>query len=344
MKAQNTLVRLGLIGGSNQGREHLRAAASAHQAEIVAVYDHSANVRMDLLSEYPTLSIYESVAEMVSKEPLDGLVLALPHHAYAEVLAEIAPSGLPMLKEKPLGRNLAEARAFLRAAENGGGHIVTAVQRRSHLTYQRLAEFVRSESLQISAINAVLHLGFNPRTPPSAWRGDPDKAGGGALLDSGYHMVDLVHALVGTINLIHASMWACDVPGCAASLETDAILIGRAGSTWIRIESKVGGVPDATAKSGFSKFEEITLDTNKGMWRANRERITQDGEERFACDRSWLPAMAGQLDRFAEKIRQNSYDSPEIWQQLPAMRVIEEAYARARMHASLVPNNGESQP
>lgn len=335
MKGGNPRVRLGLIGGANQGRDHLRAAANAELAEIVAVCDEAHSVRESLRCEYPTLRLYESIDGMLGNERLDGLILALPHHVYAFVLNEIAHYGLPMLKEKPLGRNLTEARAFLEVVEHGGGRIVTAVQRRAHPTYQRLTQFIRDEPLQINAIRAVLHLGFDPRKSPDSWRGDAGKAGGGALLDSGYHMVDLVHGLVGTMNLIHASMWACDTLGCSATLETDAVLIGRAGSTWIRIESKVGGEPDASRTSGFRKFEEVTLDTNSGVWCADRERVTQNGKERFCCDQSWSLAMAGQLDQFAEKIRDQCYDSNEVWQQLPTMRVIEEAYARARIYAHI---------
>jgi predicted dehydrogenase len=344
MKPRNSRVRLGLIGGAHQGGDHLRAAANAKLAAIVAICDVAQSVRESLRSEYATLPVYEKIAGMVANEQLDGLVLALPHNVYPGVLREIAHFGLPMLKEKPLGRNLAEARAFLQTVEEGGGHIVTAVQRRAHPTYKRLAEFIRDEPLRINSIRAVLHLGFDPRATPREWRGDAGKAGGGALLDSGYHMVDLVHSLVGTMNLMHASMWACDVPGCAATLETDAVLIGRAGPTWIRIESKVGGRPDPSRRSGFGKFEEVTLDTNSGVWRADRERVTQNGEERFCCDQSWLPAMAGQLDEFARRIRSGFYDGTDVWQQLPTMRVIEEAYARARVYAHIHSTNEEFRP
>ena len=319
MTRKNKLVRLGLVGLGKQGQEHFDASKNCKKARIVACCDTSEDKRELFKTSFPDIPCYGDLEDLLRVGELDGLVLALPHHVYSECLDKIKNWGKPVLKEKPLARNLSEAFAFLEPAGGKGGNLRTGIQRRKHPTYARLKEEICHKDIR--ALELVLHLGFDPLKEPLDWRGDQKKVGGGALLDSGYHMIDLAIFLIGSFEVVSANLWLGDKPAGSKMIETDATIIGRSGKTWVRIESKVGGK---------EKKEVVRVATPNEIYRADRESLSVDQNEIFCCSNTWKQAMATQIDAFAEDILEKKLDQPEVWEQLAVMRIIENAYAFAR--------------
>lgn len=316
-------MKFGLIGAGRQGREHLVASTAA---SIVAAVDGDRATAEALHADHPDVRVHGTVAEMAAAEQLDGLVVAVPHHVAPEIWRDLLSTGLPMLKEKPLARSLSEALELLAEAENAGVPVVTAVQRRNHPSYQHLAECLVGQ--RVHAVSATLHLGFDPNELPTGWRGDPVQAGGGALLDSGYHMVDLVQMLVGAVEVVSATLWTPEGPAGPRDIDNAAVVNGRAGSCWVRIESRVGG--ERRSDGGWQKFEEVIVDAEHGRFRADRTGVWRDGQPVFTCDRGWSAGMASQLEQFAGMVRSGRFDTPVVWDQVAAMRVVEKSYAALR--------------
>lgn len=319
-----TRVRLGLVGIGNQGEEYLRAQQYCELAEIVTGFDVS--VRERIRSEYGAIELVGCLEELRSQN-LDGLILALPHDCYSELWSDLLAFRCPMLKEKPLGRNIKEAWHFVNTARENGCAIQTAIQRRQHPSYVCLAEALKGQA--ILEVRAHLHLGFAVGADSSySWRSDRTKAGGGALLDSGYHLVDLVHYLIGQFELINACLWDGDslIQAESEQVESEAILLGRQGSIWVKVESNVSGEKDVNSKTGFKKSEGVEVLTREHFYSANREGVFRDGVCIFECQKDWEKAIATQMDEFSKHIQRNSWNNRLIWEQLPAMQVIEKAY------------------
>jgi len=322
------LIRLGLIGLNNQGKEHLQGALLSKRVQIVALCDRDPETLEKGCAILGDVATYTSHSEFLAHPQLEGIILALPHQVYEDIWDDVVAVGVPLLKEKPLGRTLSEAQSFLSRARANAVPIVTAIQRRMHPTYVNLKECLEGQT--INAVTAMLHLGFDPAKKPDNWRGDPVRAGGGALLDSGYHMIDLVHYLIGSFEVIHANLWVHEAPALSTMLETDATLMGRVGSTWVRVESRVGGRPDPDRKGKFLKQERVEVETCRGIYTASRDAISLNGEEIWTSDRSWDQSMCLQLDHFEDRIQEDSFDDADVWDQVPVMRVIEQAYGFAQ--------------
>ena len=315
-------LRLGVVGANKQGREHLVAAPGVR---VVAACDVSPDVRAALRRDYPDLPCHDSLQEMCATEGLDGLIVAVPHHVVPELWPEILAAGLPVLKEKPLGRTLAEAHQLLGDARRARVPVVTAIQRRNHPSYLYLAE--RLATADVRALSATLHLGFDPTRGSAGWRAERQKAGGGALLDSGYHMVDLAQHLLGPLTFVHANLWCLDRPAGPDDMETDAVLLARAGATWVRIESRLGGRPDPERPGRYRKYERIEVETDVHRYAADRSGVWEDAVQVYACPPDWRDGMALQLETFAARIRDGRFDTALVWDQVAAMRVISRAYA-----------------
>lgn len=90
--------RLGGVAANKQGREHL---VEARGVRVVAACDVSPEVRAALQHDYPGFPCHSTLREMVAAERLDGVIVALPHHAVPAVRPEILAAGLHVLKEWP---------------------------------------------------------------------------------------------------------------------------------------------------------------------------------------------------------------------------------------------------
>lgn len=174
-----------------------------------------------------------------------------------------------------------------------------------------------------------MHLGRSERSPATAspesvgirnWRDERSLSGGGALLGSGYHLVDLVHYMFGSFDLVSASLWSGSAPLGPQQIDDRAWLVGRAQGAWVMMDSWVGGR---------QKSEGVLLRTNAGVWQADRSGVLHDGKRVVQSNQGWQDTMAEQLARFASNTRKDKWDEPAIWDQIPAMRVIDEAYRLA---------------
>ncbi|MDP4559161.1 Gfo/Idh/MocA family oxidoreductase [Halomonas meridiana] len=314
----DTPLRLGIIGLGNQGQEHLIAANNSDAVQFVVGIDPSTKSLYKAQQLQPTLAIAPDTLSLAGYA-LDGLVIALPHHCYAEIWDDVLALGLPILKEKPLARNLAESLQLLSQAQQSGCHVQTAIQRRHHPSYQALQQFISASGELPLEAHAHLHLGFDTSVKNTTWRGDRASAGGGALLDSGYHLIDLLHYLIGPFELVAASLWQDDMPVNEQQIDDQAMLVGRGERCWVMLESCVGK----------QKSEEVVIKTATNIWSANREGLWRNGLLISSHPRGWERAMCSQLDTFAHNIRHGTWDSDMIWDQIPAMRLIDSAYRLA---------------
>ncbi|WP_300439999.1 Gfo/Idh/MocA family oxidoreductase [Zoogloea sp.] len=321
-------LRLALIGLGKQGLEHLNAADLCEDIVFVAGVDPSPETRQRVLESGNGMQVLESL-ESLDPAMLDGLVLALPHHRYTEAWDALLALGLPILKEKPLGRSFDEALSLLDRARAAGCPVQTAIQRRHHPSYRLLKQTLETERIEVREVHAHMHLGFTATTGGvESWRDKRHQAGGGALLDAGYHLVDLLHFMFGPFDLVSASLWRNGQPIGDNEIDERAWLTGRAEKGWIMLDSWLAGQPDPKTGKPI-KSERLILKTSQGIWEANREGIWHDELRVATTDREWHQAMAGQLDGFAAHIRSGRWHDELIWDQLPAMRVIDEAYRLA---------------
>ena len=332
---QHPPVRLAMVGVGPQGQEHLQAAHLATQATFVAAVDPSLSARQRTAERYPALAprVFEHLEELHNL-PLDGLVLALPHHAYQHIWAQLLAFGLPILKEKPLARNLEEAIHFLQAAQQAGCPLQTAIQRRHHPSYRYCQQAIRQRGEQVLEIHAHLHLGFAPagtQADTGTWRNSRNQSGGGTLLDSGYHMVDLLHAMAGPFEWVAYTLHSANTLTPADGIEDRVHLWGRTEQTWVALDSWLHGEPDPGKKSGCKKSEGLSIQTDQNRWFVNRTGVwlNAQAQPEFETATEWSHSMAAQLDEFATRIHTQRWTAPDVWDQLPSMRIISQAYQQA---------------
>lgn len=328
-----------LLGLGNQACEHLEASRGHDEVAIIAGVDLDEDRRNFVQTKYTDLSL-QTFKDLSALQncgiQFDAFILALPHHAYQDIWQSIVNFRKPLLKEKPLGRDYHEAHDFMQQAKNNQCGLMTAIQRRSHPSYQYLAQYILEHKLTVDEIHAHLHLGKGKvddchseklqdvQDNPN-WRDSRSKAGGGALLDAGYHMIDLLIFLIGDFDIISATMWNGQKVDNGRDIEDRSWILARSAQTWIDVDIWVKGHEDG--KGGYQKSEGWLLRCGEQLIKANRHGVWLNDKQLYQTNRDWKTAMQQQLNDFAMRIKTKDWDDDVIWEQLPIQRKIDYAYS-----------------
>lgn len=145
----------------------------------------------------PNARTYPTLRDLLASErPAFVDVTAPPaHHADAVAAAIIARRHV--LVEKPLATTIAQAESLLAASQRAGVALVTA-----HNWHHAPAFRAAREAIAAGAIGRPGRIEFvtrrtEPAGGPGSWRLDASVAGGGILMDHGWHQIYLACSLLG---------------------------------------------------------------------------------------------------------------------------------------------------
>ena len=185
-------VRIGQIGCGRHGRLKLaRALASVGDADLAACADLDEGAALRTAREFGFVRHYQDYGEMLAKEELNGVVVAMPHHMLAEAAVAAANAGCNVFVEKPAGVNQGEAVGIRDAAERAGVKVMVGYAWRFDLARRTLKSLIEQGALgEITQVCAGISAGPLP-AGVAGWMADPAK-GGGPLLVVGGHVTDQV--------------------------------------------------------------------------------------------------------------------------------------------------------
>jgi predicted dehydrogenase len=196
-------MRVGLIGfGHVAERAHLPAWLASAGSEIVALADIAPERCARARVLVPKARIYGSADELLDHEALDVLDICSPPNTHADFVVAACERGIPhIICEKPLTVSEAEFIRIAQAWAAGGSRIVTV----NNWLYSDLHRLV-NEALATGMIGDITTVTLRTFRPDCAlgtecwqprWRTDRSIAGGGIILDHGWHQLSLMLAWLG---------------------------------------------------------------------------------------------------------------------------------------------------
>lgn len=171
------------------GRTHIRALAGSAHVQVVAVAEPNKDA-WDSLNALG-LSVYESVAEMLSAGGIDGVLIAAPSDQHLELVRQIASAGLPILCEKPCGVNSTQTHEAGVAAHEHGVRLHIGYWRRFVPELQALRTRILQKEL--GTIFHIVCAQWDESPPPDQFR----EHSGGIFVDMGVHEIDQLRWLSG---------------------------------------------------------------------------------------------------------------------------------------------------
>ncbi|HJP82025.1 MAG TPA: Gfo/Idh/MocA family oxidoreductase [Fimbriimonadaceae bacterium] len=137
--------------------------------------------------EIPFFSDFDTLMAQV-----DAVAITSENLRHAELIERTASQGKHILCEKPLAASEQEEGRIRNAVESSGVRLMTAFPCRFSPAFQRLIDRVTAG--EIGSIQAV--CATNRGTCPGGWFTEPEKSGGGAMIDHVVHVADLLRVLL----------------------------------------------------------------------------------------------------------------------------------------------------
>lgn len=146
-----------------------------------------------------TAGIARSYADhraMLTQERPDGVLICVSSDAHADLAIEAMAMGFHVYTEKPPAADLARARAVLATQQQTGRICMTGFKKRYAPAYRKLREVIADQRFGQPALLSIVRTSGH-------FRGGPDPRAD-YLLESGIHVVDLVHFLYGPVVGVNA--------------------------------------------------------------------------------------------------------------------------------------------
>lgn len=185
-------VRVGVIGaGAITQVAHLPVLRKLKGIEVVAICDTDMPKARALADRFKVPDAFSDIEELLEYEELDAIAICTPNHLHEPHVMAALSANLHVFVERPLALNAAEVQQVLRAAEKKKRVLMVALNHRYRADVQIVRSFVQSGELgKVQSVRGSWHV-FRPSRSQLGWRTRRDEAGGGAILDLGYAILDL---------------------------------------------------------------------------------------------------------------------------------------------------------
>ncbi len=187
------MVRFGIVGAGMIAGYHAEAIGLTDGAKLVAVCrsDRGNCAQAEERFGVPCEPSYDA---LLARSDIDAISICSPSGLHAAQAIAAARAGKHVLVEKPMALNLADADAMIEACREAGVWLAVALQRRTTPMFQAVREAIVAGELGKLVLGTV-NVPYQ-RTAAyyesADWRGTWGMDGGGALMNQGIHLVDLL--------------------------------------------------------------------------------------------------------------------------------------------------------
>ena len=206
-----SIVRIALLGVGGMGKKYARMISdgTVEGLQLTAVYargEESASWARETLPSQVFIARTEE--ELYAASSLfDAVLIVTPHKLHPSMALRALEEGKHVLSDKPAATTMAEALAMEQKASALGLTYGLMCQQRAYDDHQRLKALLEEDAIgQVTRIGLENTRFFRTRAyhKSSPWRSSWTGEGGGALINQGYHLIDLWVWLFGLPRAIYA--------------------------------------------------------------------------------------------------------------------------------------------
>jgi len=207
-------VKLGIIGLGYIGKTHLKHCLKLPNVDLVAVSDLSKRALKD--AEAAGVAKTFTDYEQLLKEPdIDAVVVALPTHLHLQCALQAAEAHKHIFMEKPIAVNLKEAKEIVAAANKNSVKLMVGYPLRFNEKFRELKAKKEKGLLGDIEVAYATYISSGPffhradghsPVPVPDWWWNKELTGGGALVDLGSHIINLMRWFFGEVTDIKSQL------------------------------------------------------------------------------------------------------------------------------------------
>jgi len=190
-----TPIRYGIIGAGMMGQEHVRNIALLGGAEVTALADPDAGMREQAAALAPAARTFADHRALIEADPCDAYVLAAPNDLHFALMRDLLATDRPILCEKPLATDPADARRLAEMAEGRAAPVWVAMEYRYMASIARLIAERDRGTIGIPRMLAIREHRYPFLDKVGAWNRFAARSGG-TLVEKCCHFFDLMRLLL----------------------------------------------------------------------------------------------------------------------------------------------------
>jgi predicted dehydrogenase len=355
-------LNVAIVGCGRIGEREALAVTSIPNLTLVGVSDVGQGFREKALrigQKYGCDAV-NNWQHLVTRNDVDIVVVSTPNNFHKEMCIEAIKNGKHVICEKPLAGSPQEAEEILLAAEVSGVKVMTNFNHRRHEHNQRAKELLK-EGIVGQPIfvrgrigHAQFIVGRSSLSPErlecqDTWYVDANFTGGGTLIDNGVHLLDLLRWLIGeefveaqgtlTHNLdicekqsdgrsVFKRPSKCE-DNAFAVLKTKSGCTASIHSSWVQWQGYLYLEIFGTNGSLVVNNDQIQGQVSYNVFSRHGDP-PKNITEVPACLRP-DPSWKLQLQEFAAAIREGREPTPNGYDGLQALRLVDAVYSSSRL-------------
>ena len=206
-----TTVRCAVIGIGSMGKNYAEMIGGGKIKELTltaVVCRSDANADWARHNLPPTTAIYRSEDELYEHAAtFDAVIIVTPHKSHPPIAIRALNAGKHVMCDKPAGVTVTDALSINDAASRTDKVYAMMCHQRTYAYYKKIKELLDKCSLGHISRVMLENSGFF-RTEfyhkSGSWRSSWNGEGGGALINQGYHLLDMWQYLFGLPKSVYA--------------------------------------------------------------------------------------------------------------------------------------------
>lgn len=188
--------KVGVIGlGGIAQLVHLPILSKLENVQLVSISEINKNRLKTVGEKYPFAKQYTDYNEMLIKEDLDAVIISTPTDTHGKIALDCLENKTNILIEKPVARNLKEAKEISNAAKKVKKIAMVGMNYRFRPDIMLIRSIVNSGELgDIFYINCSW---LRKKSSLQKWFMNKNLSGGGVIIDLGIVILDLALWMLG---------------------------------------------------------------------------------------------------------------------------------------------------
>ena len=197
------MINIGIIGLGGIARwMHVPQIKESGKFRVCA----AADIRPDdgLAGQLEIPAYYTDYRRLLADPEIDAVLVSTTHDLHKEHCCAALRAGKHVIVEKPIARNLEESEAILEAADQAGTTLMVGFCERFDPRNWHIKNLLQEGTLGRPLSARIDHYqNFNP--PAGSWWRNREMVGGGSVIGSGVHRLDLLRWFLGEPVAVYAT-------------------------------------------------------------------------------------------------------------------------------------------
>jgi UDP-N-acetylglucosamine 3-dehydrogenase len=178
LRADERVLRVGVIGAGVMGRNHARVLSELPNVELIGVADPDQGRAAQAAGQAEGAEVFADHHELIARKA-DAVIVAAPTHLHHKISLELIDAGVGLLVEKPIATTVDQGREIVAAAARAGVTLMVGHVERFNPAVQTIKQAIAGEE--------ILSIGIT-RVGPFP----PRMSDVGVVIDLAVHDIDLI--------------------------------------------------------------------------------------------------------------------------------------------------------